>query len=1101
MKKLLFSAIGLAFLFNLTACRNAVKDVNDQSSSATFELGQVKAISFATYSSDDSWPELKDRAVVDLQVCLQDRVYLTQVVGEDFEINSELADSEGSTNVEGCISWKEEFEYDSTADETYLKLAGEIVGQSDFKGSKSFNIAINPWTKDVIDLDFSTAPKLTSLVGNAATKSLRKQLEIDAYDLSVSEVEFAKDGGAARLKLDIATRPQIIRKSIEGKNAATSLSGGKFKTEFILIQKDNGTGHRKEIARDESEAYINEDGKLVSHLNFEITGTIDYQAVLELVIKTQAVGSNLNLGSDDGYVVLKSLVESSSGKLVDLPMDFNSITALAKKGKSRSFKGREFTGHGFIIDEIRGSHLVEEGHNQDSARSDRYGKKYIELSIVDSLTYNGVNSNFEVEITDMNGSVIYTESKSTKQKKNSGKLVLLPVFAFDENTPYDYSKYKITVRGLSAPFEGIVKTREVYINPRLASSAFLIDPVDGAKPQVTDENMAKILLRDFSFKFAGNDERISYQVNKNMDLLSYRNIKVTMFPQLYLKHRFEGPRKDYDPITSGKYRVSLMILTPLSPLSQAYDRYLDLKDFTVITADQQDVVSQAGRIDVEFSLPHLFHERLLLSFKNIAVITVESLNNRSIIEPGYLMGDVEILNNKGVVEPLVDSRLKSAPEIKLAQSNAELLALYRNKIKDYQYKLEADDLIGDTFHVWKRDLLEIEEKVPVIDRKKQKIVDKTVTFDVFESEDHFKRANKLNMNVSDIGHMIKTASLRKMNDSDLKELCKLFYNAKDETRVFIPQSFAFSSYGASGQVSIIRGEDLKRCQKDPFAHIGFQELSFIQEITEQPKELSERTGNQTVREFANIISRNNAYFISRGATHTEMMGTRETNYVDKGVSVGVGFEQKLGFGFAAEASAGARVGSRTDWYRVAQDTEIVTNQRRIINQDGQQFLVDGVRAGFTAKVKKCLIVSPKYVLVEKPKQIYTPVDGFVQLWNKFKNKDDRVLVTSHKRHIVCKSELVEEELHDEWYFIRLAQNNHLGSAEYTRVNNSVGSIVRGHKAYEEFRKIHLSNDRKIIMDLESNEAVIKRYQNYIKKQGKELLYKERLGTGYPGLVE
>ena len=67
--------------------------------------------------------------------------------------------------------------------------------------------------------------------------------------------------------------------------------------------------------------------------------------------------------------------------------------------------------------------------------------------------------------------------------------------------------------------------------------------------------------------------------------------------------------------------------------------------------------------------------------------------------------------------------------------------------------------------------------------------------------------------------------------------------------------------------------------------------------------------------------------------------------------------------------------------------------------------------------------------------------------------------------------------------------------------NSVGSVVRGKKAYLEFRKLDLKNDQQIIIKTDSNEEVIRRYKKHIHRLGQEVKYKDRLGTGYPGLIE
>ncbi len=1097
----LLKFISTLSLIVLVSCQNNVKDVNEANDQATFELGQVEVVAFATNSSNPNWPELKDRAVVDLKVCILDRVYLTDLAGEDFEITSDLTSEESSSDAKGCITWQEQFEFDFTADETFYKLTGTIRGTSDYKGAKNYKLALNPWTQKIIDLDYGTAPKIKSIFSKRFTKSIKNQLEIDEYDIAVIGLNFDNNNHETRLKLEVSTSPDIIRKNLDSRKKSIALSNGKFQTDFVLFQREKGTNRRTELARANPTDVINDEGKLQSQIEFVIKQSIDYQSIIELVIRTRPVENHLAIGSNEGYMVIGSLLKPTEGTLSDLPISFNQLIALSasnKSSKSLSLDKRINGTHGFIIDSIIGKPITEEGANLDYSRTDRHIKSEIELTLVDTLVFDGINSNFEVELIDMtNEAPVHSEIKYTKSKKGTGKLIITPTIDFGDDYEYNYRDYKLTVRGTKAPFKGITQERIVYINPRLKGRAFLIDSADGDKPKVDVENQPEIFLREFSFDFLGNDEANSYKVNKDLELVSNRIIRLTMFPKLLLKHNFDKTQDNPPKIQTGEYKVSFMLLTPNKPLIQSYDRNLDLKDFHVITGDQIKVNSEAGKITADISLPHLFGERLLMSYKNIAVLLIEPIDKNSLVQPGFMMGAVQILSKKGVVTPLVDSRLKTGHDVALAQNNQQLIKLFSNKMKEFKHKLIPDHEISDPFKNFKNDLLNdrVSQQVDVIDHENYKLAKKEVKFDVFDTEDDFITTNKLKLPISDVNNMILTG---KASDDQLKDLCSLFYDPKQVTEVIYKSNPIFGS--ATSKTVKHRGEEYQRCRRAPLAHITIKDLRFMKNILQQPRQLMDRFGDQAVTERANELIRSEAFFKSKGVVHSEIEGTRATNFV--GGSIHTALEKTVGMGpMRLFFAAGPDIGTRTDHYSTKQSAEILSDQRRLINQDGQKYLVDSVKVEFEAKVKKCVMISPKFILDTLPTRIVDAKKGIDVLLKRFEKHDGRVLVTSPKRVVVCNKMFKNEFLSDEWFFIRLASTGHEGMADYSMAKNSVGSIVRGEQSYLEFRMLDLKNDQQVIIDTDSNEEVITRYKKHFHRRGHPVKYKSRLGTGYPGLIE
>ncbi|MFT6630643.1 MAG: hypothetical protein ACJAS4_000585 [Bacteriovoracaceae bacterium] len=1100
MKIILFRILMLSSLFVLASCQNDVEDVNSSEKNSTFELGEIQKVSFATFASDSNWPDLKDRAVVDLRVCILDRVYLENIVGEDFKIHSDLGSKEDPSDAKGCINWQEKFEFDYTADETFLTISGNIQGGSNFKGERNFKLAVNPWTKEVIDLaKGGSVQKVKSILSDISKKTFKKQLDVTTYNVEVDKIEFIN--GEAKLNLITILTPTILRRLIDGKKAnPAKLTGGKFKLEYLLVQREKSTNERTTLAEAQDESSINEEGKLISKISLHIAQEIKADSNLELMVRTKPVNAPLNIGSDEGYFSIDSLVDSNNGTFKDLSMNFNAIKGLAKQADRKS--GDSIIDHGIILDSIAGISVVNHGEgNLVYNSTSRTTRSAIAIKLVDSLVFKGVNSDFEVEMIDTKtNEKVYSKIRETDKQAGSGVIKFTPDFNFDESFEYGYRDYILRVRGTKAPFKDIVQERVVWVNPRLNGAGFLLDTKNhDTKPETEDLDAPEVFVREFNFDFISNDEESSYRVNKNLDLVSNRVVRVSFKPELKMLNNPEG---DNNPkLTTGLFEATLMILAPKNPLIQTYSKKINLEDFDLLTGDKVDVVSEGGIINIDFQLPHLFDERMYLSFKNLAVLKVAPKAKNSAIRPGLIMGTVEILKKSGKVTSLFDSRVKNESELLLEQGNKILVNKFvKNDFKYLKNKLEEDHHIGDRYELFKNNLLSnrIDEKVLILDHKNYTVKNVPVEFEVSDNEAQFTGNNELKITPEEVTDMIVNLVV---SDDNLKDMCKLFYNPKQITKVMFE--------GATGGGSVFlpttkkyEGLEYKRCQRNPFAHIDLKELKFMEKILQQPKELREKTGSPTVIESSRKLARSEAYFVSKGEMFSKIDGTRESNFVGLGSHNSIDLSGKIFGGPLSFFSAlGPDIGSRTDYYSMSQDAKILSNQRRIINQDGQTFQLSEVSADFEARIKKCLLIVPKYVKDDVPKMYQSTFGGLKSMWNEFTKNDTRATITSPKRHLVCMKDTRDEILNEMWFFVKLAGKYSDSDSDMALAKNSVGSVIRGRKAYDEFRILDLNNDKRVVVNTESKEEVVRRYKNFIKSQGKDVQYKDRVGTGYPGLIE
>lgn len=1087
MKSVWIESFLLLVLFGLVSCTSNVNDKNSQNEASTFEVVSLTPISVSSVSSDEKWTDLKDQVTVDLRACLKDRVYQQLIVGDTFEIETELSSHSKTSNTSGCISWKEKFNFDSTADETFYSLDGRITNTTNYLGEYHFKLAINPWTSEVYYLNVGGTPtKITSL-NNIGVSTLEKKLQIKNYELSVTNYKF--DDRKAEVSFKFLTTPILIKKKIDDtKDNSTKFSSGTFDLKFDLFQRLKGTNKRILISQTESTVNVNADGKLESNINFEIESKIQNDATIELVARAIPVDKEEILGTDEGYCVISSLVTPAIGEFSRLPKQYDTMLVesdTVKHSKEFTIENEQSFQHGFLIDGIIANLPgLEVGQNMNAATMDNKLQTSISISIIDSLVFEGIRSEFRVKLQDLKtNEVIYDQYVDTKKRKGSGVLVIDPVIEYGENFEYDYRNYKISITGVDGPFEGITRDRIVYINPRVRASNFLIDSEDGRKPELASENNPEIYFDQVGFEFIRNDEDFLYSVNKNLDLLNKRVVRLTIYPKQKMDHNFNGRDNGYPPLMTGSLDVTFMLFSPKKLTTQSYDKKLDLKDFYVITADKvENVQITGGRIQVDVSLPHLFDQRLLMSYKNIAVVQLKSSKEDSIIRPGYMVGPVEIFKKFGVIESYLDSRLQDAQTVNLVQSNEELISLAKDHIVDYQERLEKDSDISDRYEEFKKVILSDEGKkeVMIFDPIAPGIKKAITEYHVYDSEIEFEQKNK---------GKIKNAVLTKLlnqhiflEKSEKAELCSLFYNPNEKREVSIQ----------GGMMPIVGekvGEMYQACRSNPKQFIDIVEMDFIHKITKQPAELREELGKATAVEDTRNLMRNEAHFMTRGQMFQDVEGERDS------VAYILGLHKFASF-------FGVELGRRVDHFNMSTVNDILSKQRRIINQDGQNFLVTTVDVTFEAEFKKCMMLIPKWVNVKRP--TYTE-GGFLSVVNylkaTFTDYEDEIHLTSNQRHIICKNFREKRELEDSWYFVRLAHYHQDQDVDNSMAKNTVGTVFRGKKTYDQYRLVGLDNDEKIIVRTDSDEEIAGRYRKYMDKNGKSLKYKERLGIGFPGLFE
>lgn len=1125
----LLSILLIGALFNFVSCSSEVEDKSESKNSSTFSLSKVEKVSARSVGQDKNWPELKDLNVTDLKVCLIDNVYKESLDGVTFEINTDNVKKTVVSDVKGCVTWQETIEFDYTADETFYLINGTIEGSGNFKGIQDLRVAINPWSFEVVDLEKGgSVGKLQSSKNKVYAKSLHNQIDLKEVAVEIEDIIFEPDY-ATILRLDVKYRPYILRRKIDGsKTEPEYLTNGQFDIDYLLIEKQNGSREKTILAEINSSEVVDQNGFIQNNLDFEVKNKVEQNSIIELAIRIKPKNIKTSLGQVFSSIILDSIGGKKVYSADKTSYSYNQIQKLSEKSRKSYIEGE----HGFVIDDIDGAYLIEDGvANGSFLNTIRERKATVKLKILDSLFYKGVNSSFSVKIIDTTDKTLIAPfRKETLKEKNSGVIEHTVNFGFDDSFEFDYRKYIVRVEGLEPPFEGVVKERVVFINPRVKGDGFLIDKEDlqdGKRPTIGQENKAKIYIHSYELKKnKDQSDETKYFVNKDLDLMGERELKLVVHPKLRVLHNYSDDNSDMD-LPNGQYKVKLMVMTPKNRLLQSYDEDIDLNDFYMITGAEDEVSLENGRLTANLSLPHLFVEKHFLSYMNIGVLTIEPVNPDSKILGAHHVGEVEVLRTKQEVVSLYDSSLKNANQIKVINSNREIAKIYSEHIKYLKYKLKSDDEIRDPFERYKEEVEEdyIAEDVMVINNQTYSVdVVKSEIFIADTEEKFLNQYPQLELDNSDLNDLF---SHRDFSGVYGTELCKLFYDPSIETVVW----YQTNGPGAMPQRIVHKGLDYSRCKNDPESHLKLTNLKFVKKILTQPGELQKHVDQPTVNAQSMNLDRNDAYFSSRGNMFSEIQGERTSKRAGFGNHTSLDYSTAILKGPMKFFTAlGPDIGVSIDYYKMSQNANIESDQRRIINQNGVRFLVSKYEIGFEAEIRNCYLISPRYVKAHLPKMQVSAGDGILGVLDWFRDIDRRRVVSSNKRHIVCKEFTDEEIRFEPYFFVRMASADYDDAESMAMAKNTIGSIMRGQKAYEEFRKLDLDKDKKALyldpekeaklkklyadveedgldpynsfMIYKSNSSeVVKRFKYFMEHMNKEVKYKDRLGRGYPGLIE
>lgn len=1069
--KLIMMTCLLALAFVFAGCSSKVEDTTDTAANSQFQVTEIEVVGTQSYTDNDQWPDLKNIMLINLRTCLKDSAYRMDISGSAFEIRSDLSSTTKVTNINGCISWSEEIQFNYLEKETFFEIEGDIIGSDNYKGIQTFKIAVNPWSEKVIDLGNRGEKSVVRLTPyQVGIRALGFDDSVVIENASIKFGDYSMSMNSTEVSAEVAFRPEFIRVGLEGETITQPLTRGLFDITYFLLEKSRDGSVLQVLAQERRPSRIRRNGKVKEKITFAIKNGVGANSTIEVAVKVSASNSPSGMGGVEGVFVVKTLRGGFTSNMLDLSSSLETISDNTLRGQKAMANPDRY---GFVINEIKMDRGHAIGTNKNVKSFDRGTTANVSIQLVDSLIKESIlDTKFNIVIKNKETEKeIY--NRNIKTDMSEGKLKFQIKLEYSSVASRDWSDYTVEVKGISGLYSEIAKRRLVYINP-FSENEFCIDSKDGEPIRSLGDNTPQIQLDSYGIRpiSTGAD---SFKINKHLNMSFKKTVQVTLFPKFKFAHDYNGDKKP-ESIMTGQFKMRFLVLIPKRPMTENY-KNIKLTNFNTLTAAEKVVAVEDGRIDATIDLPLAFTDLVYYSNKNLVFIELSPVDSSMKLKTGYLLA---FFSGKRATSDDERGVFDSGKSLTLASINwGKLLT---SKIKSVQNKLAKDSALSDSYEMYSKELGRMGGTVIVgehkIWSKKGAVREKKIKILVYDGLNHMLKNENLPLTATQLEQILHNPEAKK-NFSLIRELCHIFYNsAKKRVRGRLKPVNKFH----------------KTCYTNPLKFIEFNKMEHIRKIIEQPMKVSSVT---------RTLSLSSARYVSDGKQFASHKGKRDSNFSQWGWDAKIGAEFYAGkkglSGFLAAGLSGAK-GERIDIYTTKQTSEILTQLDRAINQDGVSYPYERFDLTFRAQVKSCLLITPKSYLIEKPVEVNS--------WEKVRDmlpgleEETKVIRVSHEKRIyVCLKKDRNIELTDSWYYL-YDKTVQCVARDCESASGNVINVIRGKNSFLEFRDLGNSKDTLLILKKTKNEDVLEEYNKYMTTTNAiKVDYKKVKGVGFPGLYE
>lgn len=1058
----------LSTLSLMFGCSSKVEDINEKSENSMFKISDVKVQGSQVYSQNKNWPDFKNKMVISMSACLQDSVYTERIIGGQFRIKSNAVNMVDTTEVSGCIYWNEVVDFNYLGKEDYLVVSGKIIGEGKFKGSQNYDIVINPWKNESMAMRNQSNLKFFEL--NKATdvyNTFHTNLFLDDVEFKVNKKKFSMSG--TELEVGVKMSPQFKRLGADGMLIKNFFTKGQFNAHYYLIERDLHSGKRSILATVYKGNIKLESGMLSDTIKLNVKDHIASNTAIELGVELSGNDAPQELGVLRGVVQLDSISGVRKASFNELSsLNFNAISM-----KAYSYKNTTFDGHGVIIDDItftRGS------------TTNRQGKKKVTVNttvcLVDPILRERVQEHeFRVKLTSLsdNEEVIFDSERTTDYR--GGCFSINPKIEYSELNTRKWKKYSLEVSSADSPFIDIYKARTVYINPWIENNDFGIDSKDldgGELPQIQDPKAPRLYIESLSYKKIDPVKK-SFEIKNNLSFnfdLAY-TFKVT--PKIINQQNYVNDQS-FQEVPNGKYRLRGVVLVPNEEIDYADDK-ANLDQFFPLTGFDTEVEVVNGKIEKQINLPINVNGLMFITSRSAILLEMSAISDEFDVQPAYSFRFF-----RGRPEQTDSEKINALDAIRIQQT-----VNLKSKITSYLDKnkemLEIDYDLSDYNHEsFVKKLNDLDEVVVsgqyVKADDKWKVESQKLHTYLINTPHNYMRYKKIDIDKSRLEAIIQ--SPQRISAKDYHELCKLYFEPATKQDRRNGRTF----------VMLENNPEFAKCKTSPQDYIGLRKYEHIIDINKKP---------DLVMFKPSKIHFSKASFTSKGQNYAIREGQRDSNYtysqVEAFASVGVEIPivKKLGIEFMGGVRGSSGQGKRTDVYVTTESNELYSYLNRQIIQTGINFVGEGFRMMFKARVKSCMLVYGKEFEVEN-----TYSNNYLVRRGKADKK--KYKIRPSKRYYFCLEKPVEVDATEDWHVLAMETEGLVSSNE--QQSGQAVSVIKGKENFEKFSSKEFRNNIEILL-FENNPLDNDTYfQKYMKSVRSEINPDSDFSYGqlYPGLL-
>lgn len=223
-----------------------------------FRVGAIKGNS-VQITGKNSYG-LDRKKLFNLEACIRNATGASVLPDLKFSVSDENGGKLSSllTDINGCIIWTEEHEFNYVSPESYFQFRRVISADEVYKGSVVVDVAFNPWqsANPILDLRYNTLPDSkkaeTSKTGVSVQGSRIEGKNANDFRLHLDSIAFDSEGYdysnyeindflglTVAHKYEVILQPKLLRKTLTSDEEEVTLLRGKFKISLALLKENS----------------------------------------------------------------------------------------------------------------------------------------------------------------------------------------------------------------------------------------------------------------------------------------------------------------------------------------------------------------------------------------------------------------------------------------------------------------------------------------------------------------------------------------------------------------------------------------------------------------------------------------------------------------------------------------------------------------------------------------------------------------------------------------------------------------------------------------------------------------------------------------------